>query len=143
MGASKLWVSSAEKSSLKRRRNFIAWRKHGTLVLLAILTSCKGEECPSGMFCAGDDATCRTALVTQDDIVFPRLCCGKLETNYQSSFLPDTGKKENQTTHCQHSSTCRSFKNIEKSSSIAKKTIQEEMWVAFKAFTQVMSATFV
>lgn len=116
----------------------------GSVVLLSFLASCKEAECPSGMFCAGDDAACCTVLQTQDDIVFPRLYCGKMERKYQSSFLPSHGEKrqENQSTHCKHSSACSSFKNIKKSSSPAKETIQEETWAAFRAFTRVMSATF-
>lgn len=64
------------------------------MVLLSFLASCKEAECPSGMFCAGDDAACCTALQTQDDIVFPRLYCGKMERKYQSSFLPRHGEKD-------------------------------------------------
>lgn len=61
---------------------------------LSFPNNCKEAECPSGMFCAEDDATRCTALQTQDDIVFPRLYCGKLERKHQSTFLPRHGEED-------------------------------------------------
>lgn len=66
----------------------------GNVMLLSFPTSCKEAECPSGMFCTGDDATCCSALQTQDDRVFPRLYCGKLERKCQSCFLPRHWEKD-------------------------------------------------
>lgn len=66
----------------------------GNVVLPSFPACCREAECPSGTFCAGDDAAHCAALQTQDDIVFPRLYCGKLERKYQSSFLPRHGGKD-------------------------------------------------
>lgn len=58
-------------------------------------------------------------------------------------FINHGGKRQKNQSSCQPSSACRSFKNFKKkSSSTANETVQEEMWAAFKAFAQLMSATF-
>lgn len=88
----------------------------GNMVLLSFSASCKESECPSDMFCTGDDATRRTTLQIQDDTVFPRLYCGKLERKIPklSSSQACGKRQENCSTRCHHSSACRSFNNIKK-----------------------------